>query len=378
MNTSVEDRLRDYTRRIDDAIDEYAARTPTRAVPTAFLKSPEPDRRRAGGRRLVAAVAVCVIACATVGVVVAQRDPQSRTTATQPAPAPTTTAGLHTIDGKTFGPMPDFGPGTLTLQEYARIPDYVSVTWRDREGLAGYVKKSDLYPVVNGHILPGGPIMPVYADGGSPLVGHFYECKGFVPLGTDPATISNAGCTTTTVKAAPPPTDRTLDLDRASAFGFAPGQRVDPDTVRAAVSRILGPPTRDTGWYVTKSSNQDDCIGGMTQRILRWGSLSYAFWRESNPTLYVLWSWTLGDSRAANWGDRHEPHPIVDKPVVATTTAAGIGVGSTLDALRRAFGSRLVGVTATSASINHPDSPDLDFELKDGTVTGIAGVLPFC
>jgi hypothetical protein len=380
MSARVEDRLRDYTLRIDDAIDEYAARARTRTVPTAFLESPKPTRRPAGGGRLVAAIAVCVIACATAGVVIAQRDPGSRPTrpaSHRPAPSPTTTIGLHTVDGKTFGPMPNFGPGKLTLKDYAEIPDYVSVAPRVGVGIAGYVKKSDLYPIVNGQILPGGPIMPVYADGGSPLVGHFYQCKGFVALTEDAAIPCRGGTTTST--APPLPTRGALDLENGTLFGFKPGP-LTPATVLAALTPELGPPTRDTGWYVTKSNNPDDCIGGQTQRILRWGNVSYAFWRVSDPTQYVLWSWTLGDSRAADWGDRHEPLPIVEQPVINATTAAGLGVGTSTDTLRSVFGSRFVIPSdGSSAQIFRPDqNPTAYVRLVNGKATGIAGVLPFC
>ena len=62
-----------------------------------------------------------------------------------------TRAALHTIDGRTFGRMPHFGSGrAVTAADWAQIPDYVSVTTRDSGGIAGYVKETDMLPLVNG------------------------------------------------------------------------------------------------------------------------------------------------------------------------------------------------------------------------------------
>lgn len=108
------------------------------------------------------------------------------------------TIARHTIDGKTFGPMPNFGSGhAVTAADWAQIPDYVSVTSRDSEGIAGYVKKTDMLPLVNGQPMMNANIWSVYADGGSPLVGHFYPGKGFVSLAENPDSIP--GRTSTTI-----------------------------------------------------------------------------------------------------------------------------------------------------------------------------------
>jgi len=96
--------------------------------------------------------------------------------------------------------MPPGGLGRGTAAEWARIPDYIPVTTRDSLGIAGYIKKFDLFPLYDGRHVPGGPIMPVYADGGSPLVGHFYQCKGFVALNEDPNNVS-ARCSSSVVTA---------------------------------------------------------------------------------------------------------------------------------------------------------------------------------
>jgi hypothetical protein len=111
-------------------------------------------------------------------------------------PAASAPVALHTIDGKTFGPMPHFGDG-VTADEYRQIPDYVSVANRDGPGIAGYVKKTDMLPLVNGRPMMNANVWPVYADGGSPLVGHFYPGKGFVSLAEDPDNIPGRTSTST-------------------------------------------------------------------------------------------------------------------------------------------------------------------------------------
>jgi hypothetical protein len=171
----------------------------------------------------------------------------------------------------------------------------------------------------------------------------------------------------------PPPPGRALDLRAGTLFGFKPGPGTDPDGVRNALESILGPPTRDTGWYETTSSGPEDCLGHARQRILRWGSVSYAFFGSSD--VYALWSWTLGDSNAAGWGDRKEPPPIVEEPVVRATTADGLGIGTSIAVLQRDLGDR-VQLFDNGQGSNLP--AQITVSLAHGLVTGYAGTLSFC
>jgi hypothetical protein len=193
---------------------------------------------------------------------------------------------------------------------------------------------------------------------------------------TKPGPATSAVGTTTTTQALPP-LARAIDLRAGTAFGVGPGPGTNPDVVLATLTPALGAPTRDTGWYVTPS-RAADCLGGQRQRILRWGSLSYAFWHSNTD---VLWSWTLGDSNATGDGDRREPHPIVESPVIAATTADGIGVGTRLAVLQARFDSRVtVAPDRRSASLPVPNGNGsvVLVSLDHGVVTGIGGRLAFC
>lgn len=109
----------------------------------------------------------------------------------------------------------------------------------------------------------------------------------------------------------------------------------------------------------------------MRQRVLRWGNVSYAFWHSN---VYVLWSWTLGDTRASGWGDRREPHPIIERPVVKATTVGGLGVGTPAAVLQRRLGVSFSlfdnGRGATAAALH--------VSIAHGVVTGYGGTLSFC
>jgi hypothetical protein len=116
---------------------------------------------------------------------------------------PASSAGLHTVTGETFGPLPDFGSGPFTAADYAQVPDYVSVANRDGVGIAGYVKKTDLWALVGGQPVGNAGTHSVFADGGSPLVGHVYACKGFVALNEDPRSIPDRCSSVTTIAGRP-------------------------------------------------------------------------------------------------------------------------------------------------------------------------------
>jgi hypothetical protein len=183
-----------------------------------------------------------------------------------------------------------------------------------------------------------------------------------------------------TVTAAPPASalDGAIDIANGSAFGFAPGNGVDPEAVRGAVSGVLGAPTHDTGWYMTQPLGSHDCLSGTEQRILRWGSLSYAFWKEpgSGPTHFTMWNWTLGDPAAEGDGDQREPQPIVRLPVIAATTADGIGVGTEFSVVQAKYGRRL---QLRDDGLGYlVDGSLVMLSVAHDRVTGIAGRLTFC
>jgi hypothetical protein len=117
-----------------------------------------------------------------------------------PAPAPRAPAAVGTNlsemdgavtapDGKTYGTAPAvLAPGTYIDDV---VPDYIAFT---NDGtLAGYVKKSDLYPTDGS---PAPDEIPIYAADGTTVLGHFIHNQGYVPLGTDPVDIPPVGGST--------------------------------------------------------------------------------------------------------------------------------------------------------------------------------------
>ena len=192
------------------------------------------------------------------------------------------------------------------------------------------------------------------------------------PIVSEPRNDPRLNAFVPAVPATPPPPSRALDLHAGTLFGYRPGPGTNPDAVRSALTPILGPPTRDTGWYETKSAGPEDCLGHLKARVLRWGNVSYAFWHSNTD---VLWSWTLGDSKAAGRGDRKEPLPIVEQPVVHATTADGLGIGTSITALQHIFGNR-VQLFDNGQGAFLP--AQVSVSLAQGVVTGYAGTLSFC
>lgn len=172
-----------------------------------------------------------------------------------------------------------------------------------------------------------------------------------------------------------PSVDGSLDLAKGTAFGIAPGNGVTPESVLDTLTPVLGPSTRDTGWYITELRSNEDCLGNMRQRILRWGNLSFAFWNpQQSPAQFTLWGWALGKT-----ADQREPQPIVDTPTVAATTSDGIGIGTPFVEVQARYGTR-VQVAADNKTVFMSTSSNgvVVFSLKDGNVSGIQSRLSFC
>jgi hypothetical protein len=167
---------------------------------------------------------------------------------------------------------------------------------------------------------------------------------------------------------------RALDLRAGTAFGFGVGD-TSPDAVLKALTRVLGPPTRDTGVYVTHIPDPEHCFGNQQHRILRWGSLAYAFWHSGK---YLLSGWTLGNMNALTSIDWPEPPPIVERPVIAATTAEGLGVGSPISAVQQRYGLRPNGPHRAFLGANPLVSPVTVVSYAHGLVTGIGRTLTVC
>jgi hypothetical protein len=194
------------------------------------------------------------------------------------------------------------------------------------------------------------------------------------------------------------PLDRTrIDFATGSAFGFRPGDVVSSDDVLGEVSAVLGQATHDTGWFVTASSgNLDgDCMAGRTTRTIWWNDFSMSFWRrnlDDGTTDEVVWTWTVGDTRASRFEDRREPYlpPADARSGLTTGTDIPISVGSTEQDLADAYGNLLVrsaGPTLDDGATSWHDAGDAGWELhgvsaivltRDGIVIGFGSAMQFC
>jgi hypothetical protein len=93
----------------------------------------------------------------------------------------------------TFGSIPASARQADGALDLRQVPDFVSV-WGTDDQIAGYSRKSDLFPAP-GSTASLGPIEVLSGDG-TTLVGHVFAGRGFVPLGTDPAKVTQSPVTT--------------------------------------------------------------------------------------------------------------------------------------------------------------------------------------
>jgi len=130
------------------------------------------------------------------------------------------------------------------------------------------------------------------------------------------------------------------NLSEGTLWGLGIGRHTPAE---AHAAQFFGPgPVFDTGWFVAEGSEQReyDCLVGMEQRILWWGDASFAFSRTADGTV-ELWSWTVGDVRASDYGDRYQPD--FEQPLSGTgiETEFGIAVGSNVDEFLVSHGGTL-------------------------------------
>lgn len=194
----------------------------------------------------------------------------------------------------------------------------------------------------------------------------------------DAITVANAG---------EAPVLDAINFGRASVFGYTPGTIIRANVVSASISRQLGEPTSDTGWYHvphTPNGNRvERDLGDRDFRVLRWGDLSVSF-TTSFGQRPMLWAWSVGDRRVNGYGNRLEPSRPPRDGRSGLVTGRGIGVGSSYWEIQDMYEGRLTLDTLPG----HDDSmwmyprshdawPDQGaatpyFSLSvDGTVTGI-------
>ena len=107
-----------------------------------------------------------------------------------------------------------------------------------------------------------------------------------------------------------------------------------PETVVADISALYGEPDHDSDWIVAEPNIYGSCPGAQ-MRAIGWGSLLTIFIQDTNDDLGGrFYTYTYGYDYTQNVGG-------VDPRGLDLTTAAGIGVGSTMAELDAAYGSAL-------------------------------------
>jgi heat shock protein HslJ len=184
-----------------------------------------------------------------------------------------------------------------------------------------------------------------------------------------------------------------ITLDRASVLGLTTGDNFDPESTLQLLQPVLGPVDHDTGWYttpvVTYPDGTGDCLGGIDFRVLWWGDLSIAFWRQAGEP--QLWAWSVGDRQASAWDDRREPYAPTNPTATGIATVEGIHVGSTEAEMLAAYADRfhaqdqaLPDGTRLYLSIGDPTAflghrgIGVSVTTRDGVVTGIGSARQFC
>ncbi len=179
-----------------------------------------------------------------------------------------------------------------------------------------------------------------------------------------------------------------LDLHAQTVFGFGVGY-LPADGLLAAMSEHLGPVTNDTGWYVMPRLAADDrtvdCLAAIPARVLRWGDLSFVFFRSPfGVEGEFLWNWSVGDPPSSQ-GPRRVPQLSGQPAATGLRTQQGISVGSPTIGLDASYGETI----RTDPGPQHPENTDsvvevdqttgsaLQVRTRRGTVEGIGASFAF-
>ncbi len=278
-------------------------------------------------------------------VVVRTYDPEEMVTVLEEVDVPDVVYTVLTIDGdrllagatKVRGLSP-YGAGAAVDPHFDSAPNTMHATWNSARRLWQFPSWAVLpLPLADGSVfveaeLGGVPaFVRLFPDGttaaGTPAAGNMSynsqltaDQRGIVQLESD-------GTTMSVVRYAlphPTATPIALDIESGAILGFAPGPQRADDVV-AAVDQALGNPVDDTGWLAV--SDQYACSGATQERVVRWNGLGATFVRHDGWE--VLAEWSLGEG---------------------VLTSDGIGLGSTLDDVRRAWLDR-VSVDDTGGAI---------------------------
>jgi hypothetical protein len=122
--------------------------------------------------------------------------------------------------------------------------------------------------------------------------------------------------------------------DGIGAFTFG----ADPDQVLAGLTLRWGPPDGDSGWIAAGSSRYGPCPGTVVRGV-NWRGFTVLFSDGATPRgtpgtrHFFTWDYQVDDPA------RPAPDRGGNRP--ALTTANGVSVGATVQALQRAYGDRL-------------------------------------
>jgi len=190
------------------------------------------------------------------------------------------------------------------------------------------------------------------------------------PTTTQPTTTSSSTTTepTTTTTSTTLPPSEILILGPENIDGIMFG--TDAEQAITSFEEILGPPNSDTGWVPPVNGEGDQIYGpcpGTLIRVLEWPNLT---------TVY-----TDAQTQWADEGTRHfffYSYVLFDVDLLGLKTAEGIGLGSTTEDLRAAYGDT-VEITSDefgdyfSVSVPPPGVLWGFLTGPDGTVVSIQG-----
>ncbi len=188
---------------------------------------------------------------------------------------------------------------------------------------------------------------------------------------TEASAPSSAGPSTTI---APQPNGpAAIDATNATVFGVPMFTEQDTIVPITSVSDELGEPSSDTGFMVTPGG--EACFGSDRFRVVRWGDLRMTFIEIGDgaaESTQQLLAWSVGDESVEQLAP--DAGEIGESVPTGIITAEGIGVGSTREEARAAYGEQsLDGFADDRSSVFFPGSGSgaLSFVFDGDVVAGI-------
>lgn len=135
---------------------------------------------------------------------------------------------------------------------------------------------------------------------------------------------------------------------------------IPPDVAIGDISALYGEPDLDSDWIVSAANIYGSCPGEY-MRAVGWGSLVTIFINDTgDPINERFYTYTYGYDYSDNQGG-------VDPRGLGLTTAAGIGIGSSVGELTDAYGS---GVTIEGDAVLDVWAFEIAGSALRGLVTG--------